>query len=434
MTEQQVTIALLGCGTVGGGVLELLHNNAARMAARVGAPLRVKHVLVQDGDKPRTAACDRRWLTTDAQRALGDPEVDVVVEVVGGDKRALHFIEQAIAHGKSVVTANKLVLASHGAALLAKASAAGVDLAFEGAVGGGMPIVRTLRAAFAGDRVTAITGILNGTSNYVLTRMLDTKTSFADAVSSAQQLGYAEADPSMDVDGLDAAHKLAVLALLGFGAKLDFSQLSVEGISDIEAVDHDYAQRFGFCIKHLVIGRDHGEALEMRVHAALIPQRSVLANVSGVLNAVLLEGEAVGPSLVYGRGAGALPTAVSVVGDVMDVSRSVLAGAAGLQTRSIRYAKRPVRAMSEVRTRYYLRFTVHDEPGVLATIAGSLGRQQVSIEQLVQAIAEPHAKQPASVVMLTHRAREGHLQAALDELASASFMAQPARMLRIEEV
>jgi homoserine dehydrogenase len=432
--KDEVSVGLLGCGTVGGGVLQLLNDNADKLSQRVGAKLTLRRVLVRDIDKARVPECDSSLLTTDPEQLLGDEGIDLVVEVMGGDDAAYGHIKRALEAGKGVVTANKLLLALRGHELLSTAVRSGTDLAFEGAVGGGIPIVRTLREAFASDRVTAITGILNGTSNYVLTRMLDDGLDMQEAITDAQRLGYAEADPTMDVGGMDAAQKLAILATLGFGARVDYQQMSIEGITEIQPIDHRFAERFGYRIKHLVIGRDHGAQIEMRAHAALIPLRSMLANVSGVLNAVLLDGKALGPCLVYGKGAGALPTAVSVVSDILDVARSIVAGVAGLQTRGIRFEERPLLPLAEVETRYYIRFTVHDEPGVMAKLAGSLGGESVSIEQMVQDGRPSEPGGSATVVMMTHRAREGGVRRALDDLAKQSFMAQAPMLLRVEDV
>jgi homoserine dehydrogenase len=394
-------------------------------------------VLVRDIDKAR--GVEAGLLTTDPEQLLGDESIDLIVEVMGGDQPARGYIERALDQGKAVVTANKLLIATHGPALLARAVASGVDLAFEGAVGGGIPIVRTLREAFASDRLTSVTGILNGTSNYVLTRMLDAGLAFDDALAEAQQLGYAEADPSMDVDGHDAAHKLGILAMLAFGLSVrDLGSgddaMHVEGIRAIEPVDHRFAARFGYRIKHLVVGRDHGDRVELRTHPALVPERSMLANVNGALNAVLLQGEALGPSLVYGQGAGGMPTAVSVVSDLLDVARSIAAGASGLQTRAIRHTKRPRQAMADVETRYYIRFRVSDQPGAMAKIATALGDHDVSIEQMVQDRLPDVEGGPVDVVMLTHGANEAAVQAALKALDGSSVMVQAPRLLRIEDV
>lgn len=435
-----IHIALLGCGTVGGGVLRLLSENADYLAERAGAPLIVKRVLVRDLAKERVSACDRSTLTTNIEEVIEDPTIDVFVEVMGGEVPARGLIERAIDRGKGVVTANKLLLAAHGPALLDRAVARRVDLAFEGAVGGGIPIIRTLRDAFASDWVERLTAIVNGTCNYVLTQMRDAGASFDAALKKAQELGYAEAEPSLDVDGHDAAHKLIVLAMLAFGARVDAAAVPVEGIRGIEESDHRYADRFGFAIKHLAIGRDLGDVIELRVHPTLIPKQSVLANVSGVLNAVLLDGRAVGPSLVYGRGAGDLPTAVSVVSDILDVARSIAAGVAGLQTRGISMRSRPVRALSDIVSRYYLRFSVEDRPGVMGRLAGVLGDAGVSIEQIVQqgpsrvspGSATSTDVPPVDVVLITHDAREGLVRKALDVIAREHFLREPVRLFRIE--
>jgi homoserine dehydrogenase len=379
-----IGVGLLGCGTVGGGVLRLLAENAPRLAARIGAPLEVKRVLVRDLTKPRVAECQAEWLTTKPEDVLDDPSIGVVVEVMGGEGDALAFIERALRQSKGVVTANKLLLAAYGPELLELAERQRADLAFEGAVGGGIPIVRTLREAFASDAVKSLTAILNGTCNYMLTRMTEGGVSFAAALREAQEKGYAEADPSLDIDGHDAAHKLIVLAMLAFGARVDPRKVLVEGIRHIEETDIRFASRFGYVLKHLAVGRDSGEALELRVHPTLIPKGSVLANVSGVLNAVHLVGRALGPCLVAGRGAGDMPTAVSVVADILDVARSIGAGVSGMQTRGISIAKRRERDIADVVTRYYLRFIVADRPRVMAGLAGALGQAGVSIEQIVQ--------------------------------------------------
>lgn len=429
-----IQIGLLGCGTVGGGVLRLLSDNARYLGERVGAPLEVRRILVRDLDKERVPEADRGRLTTKPEEVIDDPEIDIVVEVMGGEEPAGALIERAIAHGKGIVTANKLLLAHRGPKLLDSAVERHVDLAFEGAVGGGIPIIRTLRDSFASDWVESLCAIINGTCNYVLTRMREGGVSLATAIREAQEKGYAEADPTLDVDGHDAAHKLVVLAMLAFGARVDHARVSTEGIRSIDEVDHRFAERFGYVIKHLAVGRDLGDAIELRVHPAFVPKSSMLANVSGVLNAVLLHGRALGPCLVYGRGAGDLPTAVSVVSDLLDVARSIIAGVAGLQTRAISMSPRPVLPMSEVTSRYYLRFPVADRPGVMARLAGALGDAGVSIEQIVQeGGAVPGDGKGVDVVMITHRAREGAIRTAFEAIAKESFVTAPARLLRIEE-
>lgn len=437
MRKDPIRLGLLGCGTVGGGVLRLLSDNARYFGERLGVPLEVRRVLVRDLEKERVAECDRRLLTAVAGDVIEDPEIDVVVEVLGGEEPAGKLVERAIASGKGVVTANKMLLAHRGPALVEAAIERRVDLAFEGAVGGGIPIIRTLREGFASDWVESLVAIINGTCNYVLTKMREGH-GLAEAIADAQRKGYAEADPSLDVDGHDAAHKLVVLAMLAFGARVEPNAVSTEGIRGLEAIDHRFAERFGYVIKHLAVGRDLGDAIELRVHPAFVPKTSMLANVSGVLNAVLLEGRALGPSLVYGRGAGDLPTAVSVVSDILDVARSILAGVPGMQTRAIAITPRAVLPMSEVTSRYYLRFRVEDRPGVMSRLAGALGDAGVSIEQIVQEGKDEEGTTaslvggPVDVVLITHRAREGSIRSALAAIAKEPFAAAPARLVRIE--
>lgn len=424
-------VGLLGCGTVGGGVVQLLRANAAYIEARVGAPIEITRVLVRDPAKERVAELDRKRITTDPGAILDDASIDVVVEVIGGVDPARAYLERAIAAGKQVVTANKMLLARHGAALLETARARGVDVAFEGAVGGGIPVIRVLRDSMASDTIESLSGIINGTSNYVLTRMRQGGLSFADAVAEAQRLGYAEADPTLDVGGGDAAHKLVVLAMLAFGARLDGASVPTEGIDVVEPIDHTFAERFGFVVKQLGIAKSHPNgALELRVHPALVAKDAPLANISGVLNAIALEGRALGPCLLSGRGAGDMPTAVSVVADLVDVAIARKSGVSGLMTRAIRLAPRPLAPMSDVETRYYVRFSVFDRPGVLARITGALGERNVSIEQLVQT-GRGSADVPVDVVMLTHEAKEAAMQAALAQIGASDYVARPPRMIRV---
>ena len=432
MSARPVRIGLLGCGTVGGGVVRLLQANASSFAARVGAPIEIAKVLVQSRDKERVPELDRSLLTTHADELLDDTSIDVFVEVMGGTSTAHVCIERALARGSSVVTANKMLLALHGPALIQQALESGVDLAFEGSVGGGIPVVRVLRDAFASDRILALTGIVNGTSNYILTAMSQNGLSFEAALSDAQARGYAEADPALDVGGHDAAHKLAILALVAFGARVPDGSIATEGVDTVEAVDHLFAARFGFVIKHLAIARRTAEGLELRVHPALLARGTSLAHVDGVLNAVALEGEALGPCILSGRGAGDMPTAVSVVSDLLDVARAQRVGAAGLLTRGIRLDPCVLLPMANVTTRYYLRFAVTDRPGVLARIAGALGEANVSIEQVVQERPKEGSTDPVQIVMLTHRALERDVQRALVEVRKEAFVVGRVQLLRVE--
>lgn len=426
-----IRVGLLGCGTVGGGVLRLLRESSEYVAQSIGAPLEVARVLVRDTGKERGAALDRGLLTTDPEALLGDPTIDVFVEVMGGVDPTRGYVERAIDTKRSVVTANKMLLAKHGPALVDRAVANGVDLGFEGSVGGGIPVVRVLRDALACDWVVRLEGIVNGTCNYVLTRMHDDGLAFDVAVREAQEKGYAEADPSLDVDGHDAAHKLVVLAMLAFGARVDAERVPTEGIRGIDPIDHRFAERFGFAIKHMAIGRERGDGIELRVHPALVHRDTPLANVGGVLNAIAVEGRALGPCLLSGRGAGDMPTAVSVVADVLDVARARLSGVAGLATRSIQTKMRPLASIDEVRTRYYLRFQAHDRPGVLARLAGALGDAGVSIEQMVQEGGGGSSGLPVDIVMLTHEAVERDVRRALDAIAHSGVAASSPRLIRI---
>lgn len=429
-----IKVGLLGCGTVGGGVVQLLNANAAYIEARVGAPVEIGRVLVRDPSKERVPQLDASKLTTNPKDVLDDASHDVIVEVMGGVDPARSLISAAIESGKQVVTANKMLLALHGGSLLDQARKRGVDLAFEGAVGGGIPVVRVLRDSLASDRIASLSGIINGTSNYVLTRMRQAGLSFDAAVKEAQQKGYAEADPTLDVGGGDAAHKLVVLSMLAFGAHLDGVHVSTEGIDTVEAIDSAFAERFGFVVKQLGIaklkGEGEGAALELRVHPALVAKDAPLANINGVLNAVAIEGVALGPCLLSGRGAGDLPTAVSVVADIVDVAIAKKSGVSGNMTRAIRLGERKLSPMADVVTRYYLRFSVYDRPGVLAKITGALGESGVSIEQLVQQ-GRGSEDVPVDVVMLTHEAKESSLKGALDTIGASDYVAGKPRMIRV---
>ncbi|HTM43536.1 MAG TPA: homoserine dehydrogenase [Polyangiaceae bacterium] len=432
-SKRVVKIALLGCGTVGGGVIRLLKENAAHLATQVGAPIEVKRVLVRQGNKQRVPECDPSWLTTDANAVFDDPEIDLFVEVMGGEEPAKTYIERALSLKKGVVSANKMLLARHGTALLAKARSVGVDLAFEASVGGGIPIIRTLREGLTGERVLSIHGILNGTCNYILTRMKAEGAPFGDVLKDAQRLGYAEAEPSLDVDGHDATQKLVVLSMLAFGAQIDDKKVHVEGIREIDELDFLFADRFGFTIKHLAIGIERGEKLELRAHPAMVPRSSVMANIHDVLNGVFIRGAALGPCLLMGPGAGALPTAVSVLADIVDVARSSREGSPGLSTRAIQPKPRELVSMTEVVSRYYLRFDVKDEPGVLAHIATALSQQGVSVEQMVQQ-GRGAAGAAVPVVIITHHCREGAVYEALAQVKQANFLRVPPRLIRIEDV
>lgn len=436
--SKPIRFALLGCGTVGSGVVELTTRNAAFLASRIGAPLELAKVVVRDASKARSAKIDPSIIATDATAALDDPTIDIVVEVIGGEDPAGAWVEQALRRKKSVVTANKSLLAARGLSLLSLAKEHRVDLVFEASVGGAIPVVRTLRDHLVSDWVRSLRGIVNGTCNYILTRMRDESAPFGEVLRAAQELGYAEAEPSLDVDGHDAAHKLCVLALLAYGASVKPSEVPTEGIRAIEPIDHRFAARFGYAIKHLAVGRETADrSLDLRVHPALVPARMPLASVDGVLNAIAIEADGAGSQVLVGRGAGSLPTAVSVVADLVDVARNRRAGVAGLLTDGLDVAKRPIAPPGSQEAVWYLRMRVADRPGVLAQIAGALGSHDVSIEQMVQEggggrRATDQSDESRVIVMLTHQAVERGVRAALETIDALPFVHGPSLALRVE--
>lgn len=434
---RNIRIGMIGCGVVGQGIMRLLKENAASIEGRLGGKIEVRKIVALDKAKDRGPFVPPALVTYDPEVVLTDPNVDIVVEVMGGVDPAYGFLKRALEAGKSVVTANKALLAGRGHELIELAEARGKDLYFEAAVAGGVPVIRVLREAFASDRIIAVRGIVNGTSNYILSRMTEAGLDFGVALKEAQQKGYAEADPTLDVGGGDAAHKLAILATLAYGAKLQLSQISTNGIDEVSATDIAFARRFGFVIKPLAVARALADgALDLRVHPALVSQKSVLASVNGALNAVYIEGAAVGPCLLSGLGAGAMPTAVSVVSDIVDVGRNLQSEAGGRVPQrafhgdSVKVLR--VQDIGDHRCRFYLRFSVLDRSGVLGKLAGTLGKHEVSIEQMVQE-GQHQGKEPVSVVMLTHPAREGNVRAALAEIGAMDVVAEPARALRIED-
>ncbi len=427
-SERTIGVALLGLGNVGGGVVKLLEDNAAAIAGRLGARIEVRAIAVRDPDKlDRVVPVDRAKLSTDVAAAIARDDVQIVCELIGGTTDAKRAVLAAIAAGKHVVTANKALLAEHGAEVFAAADAAGVDVYYEAAVCGGVPIIRVLREGLASDRVEALWGIVNGTSNYILSTMTATKRGFSDVLGEAQQLGYAEADPALDVGGGDAAHKLAILVNLCFGTIVDVAAIPTDGIDFIEPIDLDYAERFGYVVKPLAIARDTGDgaAIEARVHPALVPANWLLADVAGAKNAVYVHSYALGASMYYGAGAGMLPTAMSVVSDVIEIGRNVMARPQAARRPRPR-EQRPMLPIADLRARYYLRFGVIDQPGVLGQLMTILGAHAVSIAQVVQDGAAP-----ISVVVLTHEAREGDLRAALAEIDQLAVVRGPARVIRI---
>lgn len=433
MTTLQV--GLLGFGTVGAGVARLLIDSADRIRARVGMDLNLKYVADIDLETDRGVRLADGVLINDADRVVNDPEVDIIIEMIGGEGIAKTLILQAIANGKQVVTANKALLAKHGTELFKAADRQGVDLAYEASVGGCMPVIKTLRESLVGNRINGMGGILNGTCNYILSRITDEGIDFREALAKATEAGYAEADPTLDVEGFDTAHKLAILTSLAYGTEVDFDDIYIEGITQITPLDIDFARQFGYRIKLLAISKNHGDRVEARVHPTMIPEDNLLSTISGSLNALNISGDAVEDVMLYGHGAGMMPTASAVIGDVVDIARNLSRGATGrVPLRSFqpdRIGRIPIVSVDELVTHYYFRFTVKDQPGVLSTIAGILGEYGISIQSVQQKGRKSSGAVP--VVMLTHRAREADVQHAFRRIEALDVVDEKPMLIRLEE-
>ena len=432
---KSINIGLLGCGTVGTGVAKLLMGNKALLSARVGAELNLKWAADVDTEAERKITFAEGVFTTNARQVIDDPQVDIIVEMIGGQGIAMQLIQQAIENGKHVVTANKALLASRGNELFTAAARQGVDLAFEAAVGGCMPIIKTMRESLAGNHIQAMTGILNGTCNYILSRITDAGISFEAALAEAQQEGYAEADPTLDVEGFDAAHKTAILGALAYGMEINLNDVYIEGISGITPLDIEFAGQFGYRIKLLAISKMTNGMVEARVHPTMIPLDNLLSNVNGTLNAITVRGDAVGEIMLYGHGAGMMPTASAVISDIVDIARNLLCGTArrvpplSCQRDSLR--KIPVQPMEKLVTNYYFRFSALDRPGVLSKISGILGEYNISIHYVHQKGRKTNGAVP--VVMITHRVKEADVKQALAEIQNLKVVSKEPVLIRIED-
>ena len=432
-----VKVGLLGLGTVGGGTLNVLVRNASEIARRAGREILVTHAAAREYRAEGLEGLDRVELSDDAFAVVDNPEIDIVVELIGGYSPARELVMKAIANGKHVVTANKALIALHGNEIFAAAQDKGVTVAFEAAVAGGIPIIKALREGLAANHIEWIAGIINGTGNFILTEMRDKGRAFADVLAEAQALGYAEADPTFDVEGIDAAHKLTILASLAFEIPLQFDKCYTEGISRIEPQDVTYAEQFGYRIKHLGVTRRTDKGIELRVHPTLIPERRLIANVDGVMNAVLVKGDAVGPTLYYGAGAGSLPTASAVVADIIDVTRTLTTDP---ENRVPHLAFQPgelsdlaVASMDDVETAYYLRMTAVDKPGVVAAVAGILADAGISIEAMQQK-QPPEGETEVPLVMLTHRVRERQMNQAISRIEALDAIRPGVTRIRVERL
>jgi len=431
-----INVGLLGLGTVGGGTLTVLRRNEAEITRRAGRAIRVKIAAVRDLEKAKAKyAGTDLTITTDPMQVVDNPEVDIIVEMIGGTDLAKTLVLKAIANGKHVVTANKALLAMHGNEIFAAAQAQGVMVAFEAAVAGGIPIIKAVREGLTANRIEWIAGIINGTTNFILSEMRDKGLSFETALAEAQSLGYAESDPTFDIEGVDAAHKLTILSAIAFGIPMQFDKAYTEGISKLTKEDIQYAEQLGYRIKLLGITKRTPKGIELRVHPTLIPTKRLIANVEGVMNAVLVKGDAVGATLYYGRGAGSEPTASSVVADLVDVTRMHTADPENrvphLAFQPDALSSEPILPMSEVRTAYYLRMRAVDQPGVLAEITRILADLEISIDAMIQ--KEPdEGQEQVDIIILTHVTVEKNIDQAIAKIESLPTIPGKVTRLRLE--
>jgi len=432
-----INVGLLGIGTVGGGTFNVLQRNAEEIARRAGRPIQITVVADKNLELAKKVTGGKCRISDDAFAVVADPEVDIIIELIGGYGVAKELVLKAIANGKHVVTANKALLATHGTEIFKAAQDKGVMVAFEAAVAGGIPIVKAVREGLTANRIEWIAGIINGTTNFILSEMRDKGLNFDVVLKEAQRLGYAEADPTFDIEGVDAAHKITLLSSLAFGIPVQFDKAHIEGISELDAADIRYAEQFGYRIKLLGITKRTPEGIELRVHPTLIPTKRLIANVEGAMNAVLVQGDAVGATLYYGQGAGAEPTASAVIADLVDVTRMHTADP---ENRVPHLAFQPnalsdlkILPIDEVITSYYLRLRVQDKPGVLADITRILADQQISIDAVIQ--KEPaEGEDQADLIMLTHLTREKRINAAIIKIEALGVVAGKVTKLRLEEL
>lgn len=424
--NKPIRIALLGLGTVGSGVYKLLSMRAQEMPQIAGAPIEISHILVRNANKERPGV-DAALLTDNWQDIVSDPEVSIVVELMGGMEPAHTYISEALAAGKNVVTANKDLMAVHGGELLDLAEQHHCDLQFEAAVAGAIPIIRPLKQCLAGNEISEIMGIVNGTTNYILTRMTQDGMEFDDALAMATELGYAEADPTADIEGYDAGRKMAIMASIAFHSRVTFEQVYTEGITNIHATDIRYAKEMGKAIKLLGVACNTPEGIEVRVHPMLIPDSHPLATVNDAFNAVFVHGDALDDAMFMGRGAGEMPTASAVTGDIIDTARNLLMGCTG-RIGCTCYKELPVKAIDDIKSKYFIRLRVEDRPGVLAGVSGVLGNNGVSISQVIQKASKGGS---SDLVVITDTVRERHIRDALTILRSMSMVRDIASVIRV---
>ncbi len=434
---QSVRVGVLGLGTVGSGTVNVLRRNIEEITRRAGRGIEIRRAADRDFDTPKQCDTSGIALTTDAHDIVCDPNIDIVVELIGGTGVARDLVLEAIANGKHVVTANKALIATHGNELFARAQEQGVTIGFEAAVAGGIPIIKAMREGLAANQIEWLAGIINGTGNFILTEMRDKGRDFADVLAQAQALGYAEADPTFDVEGIDAAHKLTIMASIAFGIPLQFDKAYTEGISQIAQEDVQFAAELGYRIKHLGIAKKTDKGVELRVHPTLIPHRRLIANVDGVMNAVLVQGDAVGPTLYYGAGAGSDATASAVVADIIDIVRVLTTDPENrvphLAFQPDALVDTPILPMEDVVTSYYLRIMTEDKSGVLADITRILAEQHISIEAILQKQPEDHQGQ-VPVIILTQDIAEKNMNAAIAQIEALAPVTHAVMRIRMESL
>ena len=429
--KESIGIGLMGLGVVGSGVAKTLFEKSNAIAQQVGCPLEIKRVLVRDPSKKRAIDIPHNLVTTDPSRILNDPEIDIVIEVIGGETEAFRFIKGAIAKGKHVVTANKEVISKHSSELFELASKHKVDIRYEASVGGGIPLIAPFKRDLLANNILAIHAIINGTTNYILTRMAKDGLDFDIALKQAQKLGYAEPNPANDIEGVDAAYKLAILATLAFRTEIHPDDIHYEGISRLTARDFRYAKEFGYAIKLLAIAKKEKRSIQVRVHPAFVPEDLLLANVDGVFNAIQVEGDLVGRVIFYGRGAGSSPTASAIVADVIQLAQNIRLGLRPKPQIKLLKTKRLI-PISQIKTRYYMRLTVVDSPGVLAKISKILGDHAISIASVIQKETDEKTG-TAEIVIMTHPAQESALQKALQKTSGLKVVKEIGNFIRVED-
>ena len=432
---REIKVGLIGFGTVGSGVVKILQRNSKLIEKRMGAKIVLKRIADIDLEKNRGVKLKPGVLTPNAEEVIEDPEIDIVMELMGGIEPAKSYILKAIHNKKHIITANKALLALHGDEIFKDAHRFGVDVSFEASVGGGIPLIRSIKEGLVANRIQSIFGILNGTSNYILSKMTNEGRGFKEVLREAQEKGYAEADPTYDVEGIDAAHKLAILIRLAFGTPVRFEEIFIGGISEITPLDIQFSREFGYRIKLLGIAKIDRRKIEARVHPTMIPQGHLLATVEGVFNAIYIEGDAIGPTLFYGQGAGQMPTGSAVVSDLVELGRNRLIRANGLRVPSLSYQefaieKTPLKKIEEVVMPYYMRFSALDRPGVLSKISGILGKHDISIISVIQ--KGRRIKGAVPIVMMTHEAKEKNVHRALKEIDRLGVILGKTMVIRVE--